>query len=76
MKLCLKYSGHYTSKEPVNCYIFFGRVSDVKVAYKLIPTLPPNSTGIGDKGYASSKLEALAHRFNINFTPIYRNNQK
>ena len=64
-----------TSKEPVSCYISFGKVSDVKVAYKLIPKLPSDSTGIGDKGYVSSKLEALAHRFNINFTPIYRNNQ-
>ena len=45
------------------------------MAYKLIPTLPANSTGIGDKGYVSLKLEALANRFNINFTPIYRNNQ-
>ena len=64
-----------THKEPVSCYISFGKVSDVRVAYKLIPTLPPNSTGIGDKGYVSSKLETLAHQFNINFTPIYRNNQ-
>ena len=64
-----------THKEPVSCYISFGKVSDVKVAYKLIPTLPPHATGIGDKGYVSSKLEALAHQFNINFTPIYRNNQ-
>ena len=49
-----------THKEPVSCYISFGKVSDVKVAYKLIPRLPPNATGIGDKGYVSSKLEALA----------------
>ena len=64
-----------TAKEPVSCFISFGKVSDVNVAYKLIPTLPSDSTGIGDKGYVSSKLETLAKRFNINFTPIYRNNQ-
>lgn len=64
-----------THKEPVSCYISFGKVSDVKVAYKLIPRLPPNSTGIGDKGYVSSKLEHLAQCFGVNFSPIYRNNQ-
>jgi hypothetical protein len=64
-----------THKEPVSCFISFGNISDVKVAYKLIPRLPPNSTGIGDKGYVSSKLEHLAQCFGVNFSPIYRNNQ-
>jgi len=64
-----------THKEPVSCFISFGNISDVKVAYKLIPTLPPHSTGIGDKGYVSSKLEHLAQCFGVKFSPIYRNNQ-
>lgn len=64
-----------THKEPVSCFISFGNVSDVTVAYKLIPKLPLGSTGIGDKGYVSEKLEHFAHNAGIHFSPLYRNNQ-
>jgi hypothetical protein len=49
---------------------------DVIESYKILDSLPSNSTVIGDKGYVHSKIEEFLSNLGMHLAPIYKQNIK
>ena len=65
-----------TNREPASCYISKVLTHDTTVSYAFLPSLPPNSIVIGNKGYISGKLERFLAQFGIEFSALKRRNMK